>query len=85
MVTARAHGSAALTGGGYGPEGSAICAMVLVMAFPLVWVVSGTQNIQPRSLGFVCRVRHLKAVNTCDQYWADNVDQDRLGACVGAA
>jgi hypothetical protein len=50
VVTANAYGSHALTGGGYGPEGSAICAIVLVAAFPLLWILTASQNIQhPRS------------------------------------
>jgi membrane protease YdiL (CAAX protease family) len=51
VVTARAQGPAALTGGAYGPEGSAICAIVLVMAFPLLWLLTGSQNIQHRRPG----------------------------------
>lgn len=51
VVTTSAQGSAALTGGGYGPEGSAICAIILVMGFPLLWVVTGSQNIQHRPRG----------------------------------
>ncbi len=51
VVTATANGSDALTGGAYGPEGSAICAIVLVIAFPLLWVVTGSRNIQHRPPG----------------------------------
>jgi uncharacterized protein len=37
LVTANAHGPLALTGGDYGPEASAACSIVLVVAVPLVW------------------------------------------------
>jgi hypothetical protein len=46
VVKATAHGSPALTGGSYGPEASAICTMVLVAGFPLLWWLSPTRNIQ---------------------------------------
>jgi membrane protease YdiL (CAAX protease family) len=51
VVTASAQGPAVLTGGGYGPEGSAICSIILVVGFPLLWVVTGSQNIQHRPSG----------------------------------
>ncbi len=51
VVTASAQGPTALTGGAYGPEGSATCAIVLVMAFPLLWLTTGAQNIQHGSRG----------------------------------
>jgi hypothetical protein len=51
VVTARTHGSTALSGGGYGPEGSAVCAIVLVLGFPLLWLVTASQNIQHRPSG----------------------------------
>jgi hypothetical protein len=48
VIAGTAGGSDALTGGAYGPEGSAICTIVLVTAFPLLWLMSGSQNIQHR-------------------------------------
>jgi len=52
LVTASVHGSAALTGGGYGPEASATCTMVLVAALPLLWLFTSTRKIQHRPCGF---------------------------------
>jgi uncharacterized protein len=37
LMSASVHGSHALTGGSYGPEGSATCSVVLVLALPMVW------------------------------------------------
>ncbi len=51
LISATAKGSDALTGGAYGPEGSAICAIVLVTAFPLLWLLTASQNIQRRPTG----------------------------------
>ncbi len=51
LISATAEGSDALTGGAYGPEGSAICTIVLVMAFPLLWLLTDSQNIQHRPTG----------------------------------
>ncbi len=51
LISATASGSDALTGGAYGPEGSAICSIVLVIAFPLLWLVTSSQNIQHRPTG----------------------------------
>jgi membrane protease YdiL (CAAX protease family) len=51
VVTASAQGSPALTGGAYGPENSAMCTIVLVMAFPLLQLLTSSQNIQHRSSG----------------------------------
>ena len=48
VVTANAHGSAALTGGGYGPEASATCSIVLVVALPVIWMFTSTRKIQHR-------------------------------------
>jgi membrane protease YdiL (CAAX protease family) len=48
LVTSTARGSVALTGGGYGPEASATCSMVLVVALPLVWIFTSTAKIQHR-------------------------------------
>jgi membrane protease YdiL (CAAX protease family) len=46
LVTATVHGSQALTGGAYGPEASATCTIVLVIALPLLTVVTASRNIQ---------------------------------------
>jgi hypothetical protein len=45
LVTATARGSLALTGGAYGPEASATCSIVLVIALPLVWQLSRLRTI----------------------------------------
>jgi membrane protease YdiL (CAAX protease family) len=41
-----AHGSPALTGGAYGPEASATCTIVLVVALPLLWWLTSSRNLQ---------------------------------------
>ncbi len=48
VVVGTAHGSKALTGGTYGPEASATCTMVLVIALPLLWLMTSPRNIQHR-------------------------------------
>lgn len=48
VVTANVRGSAALTGGGYGPEASATCSIVLVVALPVIWIFTSTRKIQHR-------------------------------------
>jgi hypothetical protein len=48
VVTATVHGSPALTGGAYGPEASATCTIVLVIALPLLMVLTSSPNIQHR-------------------------------------
>jgi hypothetical protein len=48
-VTAIPHGSSALTGATYGPEASATCAIVLVLAFPLLWAITSSRFIQTRA------------------------------------
>lgn len=45
LVTANAHGSLALTGGAYGPEASATCSIVLVIALPLIWQLTRSRTI----------------------------------------
>lgn len=40
VVSGSARGAAWLTGGAYGPEASAVCSAVLVVAVPLVWAVT---------------------------------------------
>ena len=44
LVTASAHGSLALTGGAYGPEASATCSIVLVIALPLIWQLTRSRT-----------------------------------------
>jgi uncharacterized protein len=44
VVSASAHGSQALTGGAYGPEGSATCSIVLVVGLPLVWWLTAARR-----------------------------------------
>ncbi len=51
FVTANARGPVALTGGGYGPEASATCTIVLVAALPLVWFFTSTRKIQHHPCG----------------------------------
>jgi hypothetical protein len=46
LISGTAHGSTALTGGAYGPEASATCSMVLVVALPLLWWLTSSRNIQ---------------------------------------
>jgi hypothetical protein len=46
IVSAKAHGSPALTGGAYGPEASATCSIVLVVALPLLWWLTAPRNNQ---------------------------------------
>lgn len=46
VVTATVHGSQALTGGAYGPEASATCTIVLVIALPLLAVLTASRKIQ---------------------------------------
>jgi membrane protease YdiL (CAAX protease family) len=48
VVRATVHGAPALTGGTYGPEASATCALVLVIALPITWVFTSKQKIQHR-------------------------------------
>ena len=48
LVTASTSGPVQLTGGRYGPEASATCAIVLVLFLPLLWQVSGGRNLQHR-------------------------------------
>lgn len=49
VVTANTHGAAALTGGGYGPEASATCSIVLVAALPVIWIFTSPRKIQHRT------------------------------------
>jgi len=46
VVNSTVQGSPALTGRAYGPEASATCAVVLVIALPLLWHFTAPQNIQ---------------------------------------
>ncbi len=46
LITASVHGSPLLTGGNYGPEASLTCAVVLLLAVPLLWRLTSPANIQ---------------------------------------
>ena len=46
VVVATVYGSSALTGNAYGPEASATCTIVLVVALPLLWWLTTPRNIQ---------------------------------------
>jgi membrane protease YdiL (CAAX protease family) len=46
IIVGTAHGSPALTGGAYGPEASATCTIVLVVALPLLWFLTASRNVQ---------------------------------------
>ncbi len=48
LVSASVHGSRLLTGADYGPEASLTCAVVLLLALPLLWWLTGPSNIQHR-------------------------------------
>lgn len=48
VVVSTVHGSPALTGGAYGPEASATCTIVLVVALPLLMWLTSSRNIQHR-------------------------------------
>lgn len=54
LVTTSAHGPLWLTGGDYGPEASAVCSVVLVVALPLVWALTGSRKIQHRPASSPC-------------------------------
>jgi hypothetical protein len=46
LVTASVRGPLVLTGGSYGPEASAICSIILVLALPTVWAFTSTAKIR---------------------------------------
>ena len=48
VVRSTVQGSSALTGRAYGPEASATCFVVLVIALPLLWWLTAPENIQHR-------------------------------------
>jgi membrane protease YdiL (CAAX protease family) len=48
LVTASVQGSPSLTGGDYGPESSATCAIVLFLALPWLWFLTSSPQIQHR-------------------------------------
>jgi membrane protease YdiL (CAAX protease family) len=48
VVSASVHGPLWLTGGDYGPEASATCSVMLVLALPLLWVLTAPRKIQHR-------------------------------------
>jgi membrane protease YdiL (CAAX protease family) len=49
VVTANASGSPALTGSAYGPEASATCTIILVVAVPLLWWLTSPANNRRQS------------------------------------
>ena len=54
LVVGSTRGPLALTGGAYGPEASATCTIILVIALPLLWRLISARNIQhrpPRTIG----------------------------------
>lgn len=48
LVKSHVLGSPRLTGGNYGPEASATCAVIIVIALPLLWQLTSARNIQHR-------------------------------------
>ena len=40
VITATVHGSHRLTGGGYGPEASATCCVLLILSLPVLWSIT---------------------------------------------
>jgi uncharacterized protein len=51
IITATVYGPSALTGDAYGPEASAACTVVLVVALPLLWWLTSPRSIQHRPPG----------------------------------
>lgn len=49
VIRAQALGPQWLTGGDYGPEASATCFIVLILALPLVWALTASPKLQHRS------------------------------------
>ena len=54
VVSSSAIGPSWLTGGDYGPEASATCATVLVLALPLVWLLTASRKVQHRPASSSC-------------------------------
>jgi len=46
VISSKANGSPALTGSAYGPEASATCTIVLVVALPLLWWLTSPRDNQ---------------------------------------
>ena len=46
LVYSSPHGSEALTGGGYGVEGSATCTILLVAVAPVLWRITASKSFQ---------------------------------------
>ncbi len=54
VVSSSASGRPWLTGGDYGPEASATCAAILVLALPLVWLLTASSKVQHRPVSSSC-------------------------------
>ena len=54
LVSGIALGPPWLTGGDYGPEGSLTCAAILVLALPLVWLLTASRKVQHRPVSSFC-------------------------------
>ncbi len=54
LVSSGAQGPLWLTGGDYGPEGSVTCALVLIVALPLLWMLTASRKIQHRPVSSSC-------------------------------
>jgi CAAX protease family protein len=54
LASGTALGPPWLTGGSYGPEASATCAAILVLALPLVWLLTASRKIQHRPVSSSC-------------------------------
>ena len=54
VVSSIAIGPPWLTGGDYGPEASATCAAILVLALPLVWLLTASRKVQHRPVSSSC-------------------------------
>lgn len=46
VITASTQGPAALTGGSYGPEASATCSVILLVALPVTWYYTSSRKVQ---------------------------------------
>ena len=54
VVSSTALGKPWLTGGDYGPEASATCAAILVLALPLVWRLTASRKLQHHPVSTSC-------------------------------
>lgn len=48
LITTGVAGPRSLTGGDYGPEASATCAIILVLSVPFLWRLTGKRSLQHR-------------------------------------